>query len=120
QEPYARGETLISAFYACLLPRFLAPEKVRAGGRENMERFAGVHLEGTSMNLGYGGEMYANFGHIGGFIGCGLYALAFSLLFRAISLRAFKSPLWWSVLPYIALWALKAEDGLAEVFNWTA
>jgi hypothetical protein len=73
----------------------------------------------TSMNLGYAGEMYANFGHVGGLIGCGLYAVALGLLFRVICRRAFIHPLWWSLVPYIFFAAVKAEDGIDLVANWS-
>jgi hypothetical protein len=119
-EPYAEGETLKSALAGSILPRFLAPNKAIVGGRANMEKYAGVILtETTSMNLGYAGEMYANFGLNGGVIGCACYALAFALLFRFVCRQAFKSPLWWAIMPYIGFSALKAEDGIYEVVNWT-
>jgi hypothetical protein len=120
-EPFAHGKTLESAAVACVLPRFLAPNKVTAGGRENVARYAGIILnEDTSANLGFAGEMYANFGYWGGIIGAGLYALAYALLFRAICVRAFVTPLWWGVLAFLCFPALKAEEGLAEVLNYTA
>ena len=119
-EPYANGATLKDAFIATLLPRILMPNKVIAGGKENMQKFAGLQLEeGVSMNLGYAGELYANFGYWGGIIGCLIYTLLFGLLFRWISVRAFASPLWWSVMPYVGFMAVKTEDGIAEVMNWT-
>lgn len=119
-QPYARGETIKAAFLSALMPRFLMPNKVLAGGQLYMEKYAGMLLnERTSMNLGYAGEMYANYGYVGGIIGCGVYALFFSLLFRWVCLRAFNSPLWWSVLPYIGFTVLKADDGVVEVLNWT-
>ncbi|MCX6896408.1 MAG: hypothetical protein NTZ16_13105 [Verrucomicrobia bacterium] len=43
-EPYARGETIKDAFVASLLPRFIMPNKVIAGGRANMEKYAGIQL----------------------------------------------------------------------------
>lgn len=119
-EPFAGGETLREAVIATLLPRFLLPGKVVAGGRANMERFTGIDLgETASMNLGFAGEMYANFGFWGGVIGSGIYSLLFALVFRWIFMRASTSPLWWAVMPYIGFLAFKAEDGIAEVVNWT-
>jgi hypothetical protein len=119
-EPYAKGETIIAAAVAAVLPRFIAEDKLMSGGRENMARFAAMEMsEGTSMNLGYAGEMYANFGPIGGVIGCGLYALLLGLVFRWICRKAFLYPLWWSIVPFVFFSALKAEDGIAEVLNWT-
>ena len=120
-EPYARGKTLKNAFISALVPRLFYPHKVITGGLENMEKYAGLTLDDeTSMNLGYAGEMYANFGYWGGIIGCSLYCLAFALLFRAVCIRAFVSPLWWSIIPYIGYTALKAEDDIVGVVNWTS
>ncbi len=119
REPYAFGETLISAFEASLLPRVLAPNKQFAGGKVFMERFAGyTPAENTSMNLGFAGEMYANFGFGGGILGCGLYALALGLAFRWLALRARTSPLWWAILVYVGHWALKAESDIGAVLNY--
>jgi hypothetical protein len=118
-EPFARGETIYSALEASFLPRVLAPNKLLAGGRDNMERFAGRTLvEGTSMNLGFAGEMYANFGYRGGIIGCGIYALVLGLLCRWIAVRARTSPLWWAIAAYAGHWALKAETDVGSVMNY--
>ncbi len=119
KEPYASGETVISAFEASLLPRVLAPNKQFAGGKVFMQRFADyTPAENTSMNVGFAGEMYANFGYWGGIVGCGLYALALGLVFRWVALRARTSPLWWAVLLYIGHWALKAESDIGAVLNY--
>jgi hypothetical protein len=119
-EPYAKGDTLKTAAVAAVLPRVIAENKLRSGGQEYMARFAGIELnENTAMNLGYAGEMYANFGLVGGIIGCGIYALFFGLLFRWFCQRAFRHPLWWSLAPFIFFAALKAEDGIADSLGWT-
>jgi hypothetical protein len=118
--PYAAGATIKDALIASIFPRFAFEGKVKSGGQENMLRYAGIELTGnTSMNLGYAGEMYANFGQRGGLIGCALYAVALGLLFRVICRRAFIHPLWWSLVPYIFFAAVKAEDGIDLVANWS-
>jgi hypothetical protein len=118
EEPYARGETLVTAAKAALLPRLVAPTKAFAGGRLQMARFAGMELEGASMNLGYAGELYANFGYTGAVAGCFVYAALLGLAFRWVAGRASRSPLWWVFLPYVGSIAFKAEEGIAEVLNW--
>jgi len=119
EEPYAHGETLLTAAQAALVPRMLAPQKFRAGGSAYYERFTGLRLtETTSMNLGYAGEMYANFGYWGAIIGCFGYAFLLGLGFRWIANRAWRSPLWWVVIPYVGNIAFKAEEGTLEVLNW--
>jgi len=74
--------------------------------------------EGTSMNLGFGGELYANFGYWGGILGCGLYALVLGLGFRWVARRAHASPIWWAILVYVGHWALKAETDIGAVLNY--
>jgi hypothetical protein len=119
-EPYAKGYTIKTAAMAAVLPRAIAEEKLKSGGQEYMAQYAGMELdEKTAMNLGYAGEMYANFGLVGGVIGCGVYALVFGLLFRWFCQRAFLNPFWWSLVPFIFFAALKAEDGIADTLNWT-
>ncbi len=111
--------TLRESVIAAVLPRVAAPDKLQAGGHELMARYAGMELgESTSMNLGYAGEMYANFGPVGGVLACGLYALTFGLCFRFLSGRASAHAMWWSVVPFIFFPAVKAEDDIAFVLNW--
>jgi hypothetical protein len=118
--PYARGATIKDAVIASMFPRFVLTGKAIAGGKDNMLRYAGMEMSGTtSMNLGYAGEMYANFGHVGGLVGCALYAVALGLLFRVMCRRAFIHPLWWSLVPYVFFAAVKAEDGIDYIANWT-
>ena len=120
-QPFAEGATIMEAAQSAVLPRFIAPEKATAGGREKMLTYANIDLnERTAMNLGYAGEMYANFGLTGGIIGCFAYALAFGLFFRFLMRLASTHPLWWAVLPFIFYAGLKAEDDITFVINWMA
>lgn len=64
--PFARGETLRNDLWGALVPRYLDAQKPRAGGRENMRRFAGLNQYRISANIGIYGEAYVNFGAEGG------------------------------------------------------
>ncbi len=117
-EPYARGQTLRRAAEAALLPRFLAPGKLSVGGYENFERFTGHGLMGASMDLGFAGEMYANFGRVGGWAGVFVYGLIVGLGYAFFQRLSWRLPLWipWGV--YVMLITVKTEDGVGNVLNW--
>jgi len=117
--PFVRGETVETALYASLLPRFLAPGKARAGGRANFERFTGTPLpETTSMDISLAGEGYANFGRFGGMIFIFLVSLMYNwVIVKVISIsRKEPSLLLW--IPYLFFMVMKAETDFATVFNY--
>lgn len=124
EEPYAMGETLVTALASAVVPRVLVPDKYFAGG-VLFERFTGqaLHHPSTgarlaSMNLGFAGELYANFGHTGGIVSCGIWGLVCGLIMRWFYLRSLTSRLWWAFLPYVLVYAMKAEEGMGEILNW--
>jgi hypothetical protein len=119
EEPFVHGETLWGALEAAALPRIIAPDKLVMNGRVNMERFAGHDMVGdTTMNIGFAGEMYANFGDWGGVLGCGCYALMLGLFFRWAAVLAQKSPFWWAIAVYCGHWGFKAETDVGGVLNY--
>jgi len=120
REPYAEGETLITAIRAALVPRIFDPNKYMAGGYGFFTRFTGVTLRGTSMNLSPAGEMYANFGPMGGVIGLFIFALGLGLLYGVFARWAMDSPLWWAWAPYVMLYTMQAETGIGEAVNHVA
>ncbi|MFC1719542.1 hypothetical protein ACFL00_00185 [Pseudomonadota bacterium] len=118
-QPYAEGETLVRSVQA-IVPRVLMPGKASTAGRVDFERYTGHTLwKGTSMGLGYAGEMYANFGHWGGVLGVGIYGLLLGLGFRFIYKMAKVNPLWWAWGAYFFLIAVKAETTVGFVLNWS-
>lgn len=116
-EPFANGETIREGLYA-LLPRFLAPDKIKAGGHANFQRFTGKFLESdTSMNLSILGEAYANFGITGGSFFMFVLGLFFNWFLNRIYMlmQRYPSLLFW--LPLIFLQVVKAETDFATVIN---
>jgi hypothetical protein len=119
KQPYVRGETIQTALYASLLPRFLAPSKAKAGGRANFERFTGTPLpETTSMDISLVGEGYANFGPLGGMVFIFLISLLYNwVIVKVVELSKNNPPLiiW---IPFLFFQVMKAETDFATVFNY--
>ena len=117
-EPFADGETIVDAFESSLLPRFLAPDKKMAGGRENFRRFTGLPIgEGTSMGISPLGEAYANFDVEGGIVFMLVYGLFFSGFFRMVASSTVKHPDFIFWLPLIFYQGIKAETEVVVVLN---
>ena len=116
-EPYARGET-IKAGLKSLLPRLIAPGKIKAGGHRYFQRFTGKRLQSdTSMNLSILGEAYANYGKSGGTLFMLFLGMFFNFFLQKIYSLAqtYPSLIFW--LPLIFLQVVKAETDFATVIN---
>ena len=116
--PFIEGETIRQAVSASLLPRFLNPNKKRAGGRENFSRFTGLEIgEGTSMGISIVGEAYGNYNVFGGTLFMGIWGLFLGRFWRFLLKAAMQNPLLIAFLPLIFLQVIKAETELAVVLN---
>jgi hypothetical protein len=107
--PFAYGETILNSVEASIVPRFLWPDKPKAGGAENLRRFWGYKIIGYSMNIGPLGEAYANFDVFGGIIWMFFYGLFFNFMLYGILKFAEKRPtivLW---LPFLFYYAISVE-----------
>lgn len=117
-EPYASGETIVSAIVASIVPRFLVPEKLGAVSKELFKKYTGHELsQSTSMALGVVGEMYANFGTLGGIFAIFVYGLIVGRLFSFFATKAQTNILWYAWLPFTLLWVVEAEWNLVDIMN---
>jgi len=116
--PFANGETFVDAFYGAFVPRFLAPDKVKAGGQVNFRRFTGLNIaDSTSMAISPLGEAYANFGRMGGVITIGGLGMLMSLLYSLCLRFSLKHATFLFWIPLIFYQAIKAETESATVLN---
>lgn len=119
REPFAEGETIVEAIKASILPRFLAPNKVKAGGRTYFTRFTGKTIsDNTSMGLSLLGEAYANYGKFGGSIFMLLIGLFYNLVLFIIYKIAGKHPSIIFFIPLIFLQVVKAETDFSVILNY--
>ena len=119
KQPFVKGETIQTAIYAALLPRFLAPAKARAGGRANFERFTGTPLpETTSMDISLVGEGYANFGFLGGMVFIFIVSLGYNWVVVKVVGLSKNNPTLILWIPFLFFQVMKAETDFATVFNY--
>ena len=69
------------------------------------------------MGLGVIGELYANFGALGGVLATFLYGCMMGWLFLYFVERAQKNPLWWAVAPAILLPCVEPGFNVEDVSN---
>ncbi|MCX6239092.1 MAG: hypothetical protein NTY07_16280 [Bacteroidia bacterium] len=116
--PFANGESINESITASLLPRFISPDKAIAGGRLNMQRYAGITLnKNTSMDIGQVGEAYANYGVGGGIVFMLILGFVFNLMLAFISRKSIdiSDLIFW--LPLLFLQVVKAETSLLTTLN---
>lgn len=119
KHPFVKGETIETAIYAGLLPRVLAPNKAKAGGRANFERFTGTPLpEGTSMDISLVGEAYANYGVFGGVVFMFIIGLFYNWVIIRIVKIAKNHPVLVLFMPLLFFQVIKAETDFATIFNY--
>ncbi|MCX6277760.1 MAG: hypothetical protein NT004_06665 [Bacteroidetes bacterium] len=119
KQPFVKGETIQTALYASLLPRFLAPGKARAGGRANFERFTGTPLpQTTSMDISLVGEGYANFGFFGGIAFIFFVSLLYNWVIIKVIALSKNNPTLIIWIPFLFFQVMKAETDFATVFNY--
>lgn len=117
-EPFAQGETVKDAFVSALLPRFLAPDKKGATGRENFRRFTGLEIgESTTMAISPLGEVYANFGVAGGILALTIYGAIFSSIYVFFVSLLPRFPTFYFWLPFIFYQSIKAETEFVVTVN---
>ena len=96
-KPFDSGEAIATAILSSFVPRFLWPDKPEAGGKFNMQYFAGKKILTWSTNVGPLGEAYGSFGVRGGII----YMFFLGFFIRWVYGRLFKFSL---TSPLVILW----------------
>ena len=115
--PYGKGETIIEAISAAIVPRFIDPNKPISGGKKNFEKYTQIQLDDASMGISLAGEGYINFGKIGGIFFVFLWGLFLGIIWRLVIRlsKKYSTFIIWS--PLLFLQAIKAETELLDVLN---
>ncbi|NRD20822.1 hypothetical protein HNV08_12265 [Winogradskyella eckloniae] len=117
-QDYLNGATIKDAVFASILPRFLNPNKAKAGGQENFMLFTGLSInEGVSMGISIVGEAFGNFGRTGGVVFMGIWGFFIGRVWLFLKRMTKTNIVFVAFLPLIFLQVIKAETELVVVLN---
>jgi hypothetical protein len=120
-----QGMTNVNKYIeAALLPRFLAPNKLKSGGasgREIFNEFSGHTLnEGTSMGLGIFADGYIAYGAWGVYVFSLVFGFIFSLTFKLVERWAKISPFYFLLILPMLNYAVRPDCELQTTINHLA
>ena len=116
--PFSNGEELKIILEAAFLPRFLAPNKLKAGDRTIFMKYSGIELgEGTSMGLSSLGDAYLNFGIFGGCIFMLVLGLFYSEILKIFHRHTFKYPILILFVPLIFYYPIRPDSELQTLLG---
>ncbi len=105
-------------FEAAVLPRFLAPDKIKSGDKEIFNNFSGHSLaDGTAMGLGVFADGYIAYGPIGVYIFGFFLGLLFSLTFKIIERWTKVSPFYVLLIFPLLNYAVRPDCELQTTIN---
>lgn len=114
-----QGLTNINKYIeAALLPRFLAPNKIKSGDKDIFNEFSGHTInEGTSMGLGIFADGYIAYGAWGVYIFGFVLGLIFSLTFKWVERWTKVSPFYVLLLLPLLNYAVRPDCELQTTIN---
>ena len=94
KKEFQNGAQMLELFEAAILPRIIAPNKLRAGDRSTFVKYSGIALrQGTSMGLSSVGDAYINFGVIGGCIFMFFLGLMYNITLQMFGKYSVRYPI---------------------------
>lgn len=112
------GDEMMEIVRAAVLPRILAPDKLRAGDRGIFMKYSGmVLLPGTSMALSSLGDAYVNFGTFGGAIFMFFYGLLFSEVLNGFYKNSFDYPILILFVPLVFYYPIRPDCELQTIMG---
>ncbi len=118
-QPFDDGKYLFKTILSSFVPRFLWPDKPEAGGRFNMQYYAGKKMNlVTSMNVGPLGEAYGSFGSRTAILFMVLLGLFIRWVYGIVFRISRKTPLlvlWLPVMFYQITYS--AETDTLQILN---
>lgn len=117
-KPHDNGDKVFKVIASAFVPRFLWPDKPKAGGIENMKYYTGLSISGYTTNVGPLGEAYGSFGAKGAIFFMIALALFIRYAYRMVFYIGRTMPLiifWIPVLFYEVSYS--GENDTLQVLN---
>lgn len=116
--PFADGEEMWQILEAAVMPRILAPDKLRAGDRTIFVKYSHIPLApGTSMGLSSVGDAYINFGIIGGIIFMFILGLFYGEVLNSFHKHSSKYPVLILFLPLVFYYPIRPDCEFQTILN---
>lgn len=116
--PYEDGAEMMRIVRSAILPRILAPDKLKAGDRTIFMKYSGMYLlPGTSMALSSLGDAYVNFGTFGGAIFMFFYGLLFSEILNGFYKNSFEYPILILFTPLVFYYPIRPDCELQTIMG---
>jgi hypothetical protein len=112
------GKLMSKYFEAAFLPRFLAPNKLKAGDRTVFNKYSGHYIhKNTSMGLGIFADGYVSFGYFGTIIFALLFGVVIKLVCRVIEYWSRKSLMFIFLVFPILFYAVRPDCETQTLFG---
>jgi hypothetical protein len=109
-EPFANGSEMYKILEAAILPRILAPDKLKAGDREIFRKYSGIGIQaGTSMALSSIGDAYVNWGIYGGIIFMFVLGFVFSEVLNYFHKYSMNYPILILFVPLVFYYPIRPD-----------
>jgi hypothetical protein len=116
--PFSRGKELYQILEAAILPRILAPDKLKAGDRTIFTKYSGIPIKrGTSMALSSIGDAYINFGIIGGCVFMFFLGLIYNIVLKIFYSLSKYYPLLLLFTPLVFYYPIRPDCELQTILG---
>ena len=103
-------ELISKYFEAAFLPRFFAPDKLKAGDRDVLAKYTGIYLGvGTAMGIGILGDAWASFGYFGGLVMLFCFGLIINYSLKYFEYLIKQFPLVYFILPIVYYYPIRPD-----------
>lgn len=118
QVPFANGKEMSKILEAAIMPRILAPDKLRAGDKSIFEKYSGIPLTaGTSMGLSSVGDAYINYGIFGGVIFMFILGFVYSEVLKVFHKQSFTYPVLILFVPLVFYYPIRPDCELQTILG---